>query len=156
MDDVALIHENITELQEMINITNDIAMRYHIEFGTAKCKIIKIGKGPKAEIKLNNQILEEVNNYKYLGEMINNKGNIKDHIEMIEGKVQAATQTIITETGNKEFKGIKMEAIWLLVQSVIIPILTYGTEGWKTTKTEMEHIEKIFIRTIKTILALPT
>ena len=49
-----------------------------------------------------------------------------------------------------------MEAIWTLVQSVILPILTYGAEGWKINKTEMENIEKIFIRSIKTILALPT
>ena len=46
---------------------------------------------------------EEVEAYKYLGEMINNKGNLSTHIKELEKKVQAATQHIITETGNKEF-----------------------------------------------------
>ena len=156
MDDVALIHEDKTILQRMMDITNDIAMRYHIEFGTAKCKIVKIGKGPTAEIKLNNQTLEEVKQYKYLGEIINNKGNITDHINEIERKVNAATQNILIETGNKEFKGIKMRAIWQLIESVIIPIITYGAEGWNPNRGELEKIEKIFNKALKTVIGAPT
>ena len=30
--------------------------------------------------------LEETNKYKYLGEIINNKGNLKDHLEELRGK----------------------------------------------------------------------
>ena len=44
MDDVALITENHKDLQEMINITYDVANKYHIEFGMAKSKIIKSAK----------------------------------------------------------------------------------------------------------------
>ena len=36
MDDVALVSSDIDELQAMLNITHDIASRYHIEFGEAK------------------------------------------------------------------------------------------------------------------------
>ncbi len=45
MDDVALISNNPTELQKMLDITHEIASRYHIEFGAAKSKILKIGRG---------------------------------------------------------------------------------------------------------------
>ena len=44
MDDVALITENHKYLQEMLNVTYDVANKYHIEFGMAKSKILKIGK----------------------------------------------------------------------------------------------------------------
>ena len=44
MDDVALIAENHKDLQTMLNITHDVANIYHIEFGMAKSKILKIGK----------------------------------------------------------------------------------------------------------------
>ena len=73
MDDVCLIHSDRDELQQMIDITNHVAKKYHIEFGAAKCKVGKIGKGPSSKRTLNGQILEEVEAYKYLGEMINNK-----------------------------------------------------------------------------------
>ena len=87
--------------------------------------------------------------------MINSKGNLAAHIKELEKKVQAATQTIMSKTGNKEFKGIKMEAIWQLVDSIIIPILTYGAEGWDPSKTDTQQIQTIMNNALKTILFLP-
>ena len=43
MDDVALIADKPEDLQKMLDITHDTASRYHIEFGTQKSKILKIG-----------------------------------------------------------------------------------------------------------------
>ena len=155
MDDVCLIHFDQEKLQEILNVTNYVAQKYHIEFGAAKCKVVKIGKGTKSEIRLNNQILEEVTSYKYLGELINNKGNLEDHLTATQNKIRAITAQIIAETGNKEFKGIKMKAIWQLVDATIIPILTYAAEGWNYTKEEIEKTQTIFNEALKTILFLP-
>ncbi len=155
MDDVALIHDNLEKLQEMMDCTNDIAGRYHIEFGAAKCKVVKIGRGPKSQIKLNDQILEETPAYKYLGEQINSKANLDDHLKEVEGKVIAATQKILTETGHKEFKGMKMRAIWELVETTIIPIITYAAEGWTWNKGERKKAQTLFNQSLKTILHLP-
>ena len=155
MDDVLLIHENAKEVQKMLDITNHIALKNHIEFGAPKCKIVKLGRGPKTHINLNDVILEEVPAYKYLGNMINNKGNLEAQIETLKGKIHAATQEIMVETGNKEFHGIRMEAVWQLLEATIIPIITYGSEAWEPTKKESEQLETIFNKALKTILHLP-
>ena len=156
MDDVALIHENLKELQEVMNTTNHVALTNHIEFGAAKCKVVKNGPGKKSQISLNGQILEEVAAYKYLGDMINNKGGqIEDQIIALKGKIHAATQEIIAETRNKEFKGMKMAAIWELVETIIIPIITYGSESWEPKKKEIAQIETIFNKALKTIPQFP-
>ena len=155
MDDVCLIYHNPDKLQEILNITNHVANKYHIQFGAAKCKIIKRGKGKKSSLTLNGEILEEVSTYKYLGETINNKGNLADHISEIERKVKGAVASIMAETGNKEFKGIKMYAIWQMVDARVIPIITYACEGWMTTKEENNKLQSIFNDAIKTLLYLP-
>ncbi len=155
MDDVALIHHDRATLQRMMDTTEDIAKRYHIEFGVEKCKVVKIGPGRKSKIILNNKELEETTNYKYLGEIINNKANLKDHIEELKGKAEAAKQKIFTETGNSEFKGIKMQAIWQLLDASIIPIITYASEGWIMTKKEQEDIQKILNKIIREVLKVP-
>ena len=155
MDDVCLIHYDLDKLQEILDITNHVANKYHIQFGAAKCKVIKRGNGKKSALTLNGEILEEVPRYKYLGEIINNKGNLSDHLEEIEKKIKGATATILAETGNKEFKGIKMHAVWQMVDTIIIPILTYSCEGWNPTKEETRKLQSIFNETIKTILYLP-
>ena len=141
MDDVILITEDPNELQEMLNITHDIAERYHIKFGNEKSKVMKI-KYPRRnnqnqqdpQFHLGDMILEYCNQYKYLGEMMNDKSNMQDHIKEIKRKAEAAYQTILTITGNNNFANIEMEAIWKLVETCILPIITYGAETWKTTK----------------------
>ena len=81
----------------MLNITNEVANRYHIEFGSAKSKIIKIGnKTTKPDIYLGEKKLEYTDNYTYLGEMINHKRNAEDHITQLKRKTEAAYQTILT------------------------------------------------------------
>ena len=98
-----------------------MANKYHIQFGAAKYKVIKRGRGKKSALKLNGGTSEEVSKYKYLAEMINNKGNLTDHITEIEKKVKGATATIIAATGSKELKGIEIQAIWQMVDAIIIP-----------------------------------
>ena len=86
--------------------------------------------------------------------MINNKAYLEDQIKALKGKIHASTQEILTKTGNNQFKEMKMAAIWELMETVIIPIITYGSESWEPKK-EMTQIEAIFNKTLKTILQLP-
>ena len=156
MDDVCLIHHDLTTwLQQMLDITNHVAKKYHIEFGAAKCKVVKIGPGPKSKITLNNTTLEEVLKYKYLGKIYNSKGNIEEHLKETENKITAALQKILSETGDKEFKGMRMKAIWQCIEATIVPIMTYSSESWDPTKKEEEQIQKIFNTAIKTTMNLP-
>ena len=64
----------------MLDITNYVAKKYHIEFGATKCKVVKIGPGSKSTITLNNTTLEEVPKYKYLGKIHKSKGNLEEHL----------------------------------------------------------------------------
>ena len=155
MDDVCLIHHDLTTLQQILDITNHVAKKYHIEFGAAKCKVVKIGPGQKSKITLNNTTLEEVSKYKYLGKIYNSKGNMEEHLKETESKVTAAMQKMISETGDKEFKGMRMKAIWQCIEATIVPILTYSSESWDPTKKEEEQIQKIFNTAIKTTMNLP-
>ena len=48
-----------------------------------------------------------------------------------------------------------MRAIWQLVDTCIIPKLTYASDGWILTKTEGETLQQIFDKALKDILKLP-
>ena len=48
MDDVCLVHNDLEILQEMLDMTNHVALKYHIQFGAAKYKVISLkGRGKK-------------------------------------------------------------------------------------------------------------
>ena len=156
MDDVALISNDPKELQKMLNITNKVANRYHIEFGSAKSKILKIGnKTTKPDIYLGEKKLEYTDQYKYLGEMLNHKGNAEDHIIQLKRKTEAAYQTILTVLGNQYFNKIELETAWKLLETCIQPILTYGGETMNNTKREERKINQIQENIIRRILMVP-
>ena len=58
--------------------------------------------------------------------MINNEADLEDQIIALKCKIHAETQEILAETGNKEFKGMKIAAIWELVETIIIIIMIMG------------------------------
>ena len=72
MDDVALIHKNKSELQKMLDITD--------EFGQEKSQTITLGKNQETKFKLGDMEMDNTETYKYLGITINNKGSMEDHI----------------------------------------------------------------------------
>ena len=155
MDDIALIHHDDKELQKMLNITEEIAKRYHIKFSEAKSQTITIGKEPPNPFNIGELVMDHTKAYKYLGVTINNKGNMEEHIKNIKGKTEAALQTIFNLAGNDNFSNMEMKVIWKLVDTCIIPIITYAAEAWMPTKAEMEQLEKIFSNTLKRILKTP-
>ncbi len=155
MDDVVLITTNPEDQQKILDITNDTSLRYHIEYGKPKSKVMKIGSKIKDEkFHLGNMDLEFTTKYKYLGTVKNDKNNLKDHITEIKSKCEAAFQTILALAGNLNFKGLEMEVIWKTVEACIIAILTYGGEVWCPNKTESKEINKILDSIIKRILIL--
>ena len=161
MDDVALITNNLEDMQKLLNITNDIANKYHIAFGKEKSKILKIGREkkqkdtPPKEPTLGDMTIEYTNSYKYLGFTMNSSNNLQDQIKTIQSKTEGAYQTIISLLQNKEFSKIEMSSIWKLVETCIIPIITYSSEVWTPSKKEMENLNKILDNIIKRILMTP-
>ncbi len=79
---------------------------------------------------------KEIDNYKYLGLIQNNKNNMKHHLTIMKGKVEAVYiyQRILALAGNTTFRNIEMQSIWINVQSKIETIITYRGEVWDLNK----------------------
>jgi hypothetical protein len=86
------------------------------------------------------QKLNQTETCNYLGNTLNNKGNMEDHIRKLKGNTEAAIQTIFSIAGNDEFHNIEMATIWRLFNTCIIPIITYGAETWTPTKTVGKNV----------------
>src|SRR4051794_32437804 len=67
-DDIALVTNNRHELQKLVTIAEDYARRWKFVFNTKKCKVVVFNrKNAHPSIKLDNDTLEVVQEYKYLG-----------------------------------------------------------------------------------------
>ena len=156
MDDVILITDNDQEMQTMLDKTDDISKRYHIQFGKDKSKIMKIGpKIPKNNFTLGTMEMEYTDNYKYLGKTLNNKLTMTNHITETKSKAEAAYQTVLAIAGNQNFKEIEMETFWELLKTCIVPIITYAGEVCNPNKAETKKINGILDNIIRRILMVP-
>ena len=72
-DDVAIIANNLNDIEKLILNTDHIANKYHIRFGKEKSKILKIGKDPTNNSENPKKLLkgdfelEYTEKYRYLG-----------------------------------------------------------------------------------------
>ena len=156
MDDVVLLEETEKRIQRALEITNHTSLKYHIEYGMPKTKYLTVGRKTKEmKLMLGNQQIQETEKYTYLGEINNNKMTMSNQIESISRKTEAAYQTLMAITGDREFKGIRMASIWRLVSTCIIPIITYASETWNLTKSEKKKLNQELDKIIKRILMTP-
>ena len=122
----------------------------------AKTKYLITGKdNNEVTLTLGDQTIEETEKYTYLGEVNNKKFNLLDQIKSISGKVEAAYQTIIAVAEDKEFRKIKMQTIWTLIQTCIIPLITYASETWHPKKQEAKNLNQILDKIIRRVLMTP-
>ena len=68
----------------------------------------------KAEFKIGDIPIEESNTYKYLGNTINNKETMHDHINAVKGKCEATTQSILSISKHKYLREQDMATIMQL------------------------------------------
>ena len=128
-----------------------------MKFGHSKSNYIEICKHlcvEDCDIMLGEDILEQVASYKYLGVMENDKGDLSDHINMIQKKAIVVTAQINKLVANNEFS-INSSAVALrLVKSMLIPVICYGLEYRVFKQVEIDKINRIFIQSIKCIWSL--
>ena len=156
MDDVVLAETNTARTQKQLDITNDTSLKFYVEYGMAKTKYLRTGAiKPPIILKLGNRTVEETDKYTYLGEINNRKMNMANQIKAIEGKVEAAYQILLAVAEDREFKKIKMESIWTLVQTCIVPIITYASETWHLNMQEKKNLNQILDKIIRRVLMTP-
>ena len=156
MDDVAFIAENREELQEMLDITEKISMKYRIKFGEEKSKIIKIGKKlPQHDFYLGRMKLGYCEKYKYLGVMFSSKNNMDEHLKETKKKVEAAYNTAMAIAGSTDLKNVELKVIWEMIEICILPIITYGWEATTPRKSDEKQLKQMMDNIIKRVLITP-
>ena len=126
VEDVAIITNNPQDQKTLLQITTETANTYRIQFGKEKSKTMTISTKSKTTLLyINDMEIDTCEHYKYLGETITAKNSLDKHIQQTKGKTEAALQTALYIAGDIKFKGIAMQTIWTLLETCIIPIITY-------------------------------
>ena len=101
----------------------------------------------KHEIKLEEEVLEQVDSYKYLGVMIKSNGSLKEEINQ---RISKATK-VYSQLGNSFIgkKELTTKTKISIFNSIYCPTLIYGSESWtldSRDKSKLQATEMKFLR----------
>ncbi|CAH1997516.1 unnamed protein product [Acanthoscelides obtectus] len=151
-DDLMICAEREKDLQTNLELWNaEIEIR-NLKINVAKSKVMVIGKNVKEIIKINNNELEQVNIYKYLGIMIQREGSME---AKLNERINKALK--IYHTMSKAFLGnkkIRRKSNVIVYKTIFRPTLIYGSEGWVLSnrlKSKIHAAGMKFLRKVKGI-----
>lgn len=133
-DDIDLIGSSEGELQELTTRLEKVATSVGMEISSEKSKILLNSRDKQQLITptlMNNQQLEEVQSFKYLGSTISRDGSSNQEVRIRIAQATAARSKL---ENIWKSRGIAFKTKLKLYKSLVLSILLYGSESWTLTK----------------------
>ena len=113
-----------------------------------KTKCMGFGKIKKVTVKFNGKIIEQVDRYKCLGNILShinrcNADPFKHNAEYLCDRARKALYAMSHRTRN--ISHVSPQLKFHMFNTLILPILTYGSDVWAVNKTSLKVIDKIFL-----------
>ena len=148
-DDLILMSDSSEGLQHQINGLFRFCSQNLLLVNTVKTKCMVIGHNKPLELYLNGEKIEQVMQYKYLG-------NIIKSINNSNADIFSSTYSYLCDQGRKAIFGmmhkirdiapLPPKVMFKLFDSVIKPILVYGSDVWGHRNAGLESIDKVMLR----------
>jgi len=138
-DDQAMVANTEEGLQRLVNNLNKISNDFNMKINVKKTKSMRISrKGDEGiNITLNNQQIEQVNNFKYLGAIITSDGRCH---EEIQARI-AMAKTAFSKRRELLTNGLKAETKKKIIKTLVWSIVLYGSETWTLQDRDKKKLE---------------
>ena len=150
-DDLALLSHSHAQMQDKTTTLNRISKQTGLNIHREKTKIMRINTGNNEPLTLENEPLQDVNTFTYLGSIINRKGGTE---EDIKARIQKARGAFVTLKNIWKTSQIKTKTKIRIFNSNVKSVLLYGSETWRTTKATSKKVQVFINRCLRTILRL--
>ena len=151
-DDTIILAESPKELQKALDALYDYCKVWDLKVNTTKTNIVIFSRGKKLVFpifKFGDETINVVENYTYLGTIINYNGKYSKAIH--KQVTQANRASFSLRSKQAKFK-LPLDILFNLFDTLIIPILLYGSEIWGYEK--LSEIEVFYKKIIKYSLKL--
>ena len=160
-DDIVIFSKTANGLQTLLNEVQVYCDSWNMNLNVKKTKCITFQKKNRTNKKdtfmYGNKEIESVSSFNYLGMIINANGSLHNSVENLSCKAQRAMYAL-----NNRFpiKRLPIKAALKPFDSIITPILLYGSEIWGTynylsfEKWDKCEIEKVHLNFCKHILGV--
>ncbi|GFR95730.1 endonuclease-reverse transcriptase, partial [Elysia marginata] len=149
-DDTALLSKTTEGLNELMQNVKKFSQNKNLLLNAKKTKVMDSDKSPASSILIDNEALENVTYFNYLGANIEADGKITPDIRK---RLAIATSKLksMMNIWKSQSTPLKMR----ILKSCIFPVATYGCETWTLTKKDVEKIDAFKMKCYRKILRIP-
>ena len=138
-DDICLLADDLQDLRRMTEAVVWEAGRVGLRVNTRKTEIMKIRTEDTSQVMIEDEILQEVEKFVYLGCEVRKDGDIRNEVGIRIGKAGAAFRNM--EKVWKE-NGMSLRTKLKLFNSIVLSVLLYGCESWKGLREIEERVRR--------------
>ncbi|XP_055997955.1 uncharacterized protein LOC130047311 [Ostrea edulis] len=136
-DDICLLSSNVNNMQNKTTKLNEAAQSIDLNINEKKTKVMTVNSNTAQTVKIGNNIIEEVEDFKYLGSMLSNtNGTARD----IKARISKARNAFCQLQSIWRSGSISMNTKLKIYNSNVKSVLLYGAECWRIIQTDMEKL----------------
>jgi len=138
-DDTTLICSSRKELMDLLRRVKRASERKGLLLNTKKTKIMVLDNdNTGSDFLLDGQKIEVVQQFEYLGSLINTKG---DSTAEIKRRLAIARKTMMNMSDIWKSKGLSKNLKIRFLRATIFSIAAYGSESWAMTKNDRKRVD---------------
>ena len=150
-DDLALISGSHTHIQQKTTKLHEISKQLGLRINAGKTKVMRLNTKSHQPITIEEQSLEDVVEFVYLGSNISTDGGADKDVELLINKARHAFRTLRPVWLSSQLsRNTKIRIFNTNVKSVLL----YGCETWKTTKSIMDKLQVFINNCLRYILRI--
>ena len=148
-DDIVLVAGGMKELQDGFKKWKEVLENNTMKMNINKTKVMVVGTQEELNIQIENTRIEQVSAFQYLGVKIDSDGKNESEINTrIENTLKLYYSMNNTFINKKEIsKKTKINVF----KSVYRPVLTFGCESWKLTKSDKRKIQAVEMKYLRRV-----
>ena len=137
-DDTTLISRTAPELQNLIDRVKSTSEEYGLFLNVKKTKVMIYGGSPNQPVKADGEDIEVVNTFNFLGSVIVDEGGSSQEIRR---RLAMARTAAIGLTDIWKDRGITKTTKKSIMNALVFPIATYGSETWAVGKADRSKVQ---------------
>ena len=150
-DDTVVVADSEEKLCQLVTEFGRVCERRKLRVNVGKSKVMKCtrnGDGARLNVMLNGEVLEEVDQFKYLGSVIAANGGVEADVRH---RVNEGCKVLGAMKGVMKNRGLGMNVKRVLYEKVIMPTVMYGSELWGMKVSERQKLNVFEMKCLRSM-----
>ena len=150
-DDIVLLTQAFAHLQEKTSSVQQEASKQGLKINIGKTKSLRVGHKHATSLKIGDDLVEDVSEFKYLGSLVTQSGGAKEDVEARIRKAQNAF-TMLNSVWKSNI--IRRKTKLKIFNSNVKSVLLYGAETWLMTEKLRSRLQCFVNKCLRKVMRI--